>query len=617
MDNNNNTATHTAGTANANPDRIIIIALSALVLLATFGYGWLGFTLTFQSNDDPAMLGIASGIFSVDGGSPRLVFQSAFLGKLYQSLFALWPGFDSYSALQLLVNALSLWCIAYTILRINSNLLVLLSLLVVGTVYLAPMIFFIQFTHTSMLCVIASCTLLLRQAFSEKLSISVWLLAAVLAIFAIAMRSANLMVVLCVIAIVAGIRVLVALSSGHGLGAAGLLPVAKKWLALLVFALACVFASKGLQQAEQRIFYSEPEWQAFWEGHSNRAYVLENWPKWLSADQLVAAFHAEADLTPSEYLLLRAWLPIDNQVYSLAGFAQLADITRALAGESPGIADRLLEANRMMIETSMKEPILLSSGAVLLLLGIIHSTRNSRQASAQLLNVMAWALAGYAILMGIILLYRFPPFRVTLSITTLCMVGAIACQAYISARFATAQQQQPRSNPTANLLCCGALLAGVLALNLHGFFLTYSDNVWKMREQRCALADQELQALEAIPGQGTIFLSPGLIDSTCYIKPFDHQYPAILQQRAIAFGWRNLTPWVQHRLFAEHDNLFDAICASKDNTFATSYRSHPQIAQYLLEHKPEYTFRYKAEGTGSPNQLECVRLTEPGPATGE
>ena len=606
MDNNNKPDASGALARPGTTSRSQIIALAALVVAVTLVYGWFSFTLTFQSNDDPAMLGIASGIFSVEGGSPRLVFQSAFLGKLYQSLFASWPGFDNYAALQLLLTTLSLLCISYTILRINHSLLVLLSILIIATVYVAPMIYFIQFTHTSMLCLIASSILLLRQVFSEKHIASVWLLALLLAVFAIAMRSANLVVVLCAVAMIAGVRVLIALSTNNVAGGGNARALAIKLLALAVFALASLFASKALQQAEQRVFYSEPEWQAFWEGHTNRAYVLENWPKWLSVEQLQTAFEQEAGLTRSEYLLMRGWLPIDREAYSLEGFEQLANITRNLAVESPGVIDRLFEANRLLMQVSLDEPILFASGALLLLLGILYATQNGSQTSAQLLNALFWMFAGYAILIGIIILYRFPPFRVTLSVTTLCMLAAIACQAYISAHYAPSTQGSRRNQGIADLLGYGALVIGMLAMNLHGYFLEYHENMWKIRDHRCKNSANELRALEDIPGAGTIFLSPNLIDSTCYIKPFDHNYPTILQERAIGFGWRNLTPWLQDRIFAEHDNLFDAICATPENTFVAPQDYHFYIANYLRQHRPQYTFKYKTNGTGSPNHLECV-----------
>lgn len=116
--------------------------LAYFVALATL------FTFAFDSNDDAAMMGIASGFFT-GRGHDALVFSSLWFGKALVWLYTVFPAWNWYVLLHLVMLYAALATIGHIMsgtFRREPRLLLIVALLV------APAVVAMQYTITAMLC---------------------------------------------------------------------------------------------------------------------------------------------------------------------------------------------------------------------------------------------------------------------------------------------------------------------------------------------------------------------------------------------------------------------------------------------------------------------------------
>ncbi len=563
-------------------------ALTAAVLLGCIAYGALLLPLSFNTNDDAAMLGISLGIFSDGLGDPRLVYQSAFVGALVGTLFRLFPGFDWYSAFQWSVCLAAFGCIAWVLLRRDRSAIGALVVAAVASIYLPPILFHLQFTQSSFLCLAASLVLLIDAGGDARPRPAPFAAAFAFATLSVLLRSVNLTSAQLLLGIVA-----VGLAARWTLVGQG--RVALRWGAVVgAFALVLTAATVGLQQAEGALFYGDPAWHRFWDHHADRAFVLDNWPRWIGLPRIAMAFQQELGISPQQLVAMLHWLPIHEDLYSVERFGEMAAVIRGLEAEAGLAPERtgpaLAEFGRFVLE----HPVFAHSLGLIAVVAALHAARRPTLRWAPLAIGGVWIAVACGLLLGVTLAFRLPPYRVWMPLVMLCVLCSLASQLAFAPSDASsrpaADDEPPKSGRVLDRR--GGLLASVFVVALltltplHRDFLRRASEAETLQAQKCALTEAHVRAFSRLPENARIFLAPQIVHADCYLRPFRNDYPEILRERAISFGWRNLTPWVREELFAEHAGLFDAVCSDPGNMFVLHPFDWKDVEQYLRRHEP-------------------------------
>lgn len=555
-------------------------------LLVCLIYGALTFPLSFNTNDDPAMMGISLGLFSDELGDPRLVHQSAFLGALIGGLFRLSVSFDWYSAFQWAVCLSGFAVIGIVLLRRDQSIVAGVCFGTVASIFFAPILFHMQFTQTSFVCVATGVVVALDSVTRERIQKRGLALALGFLVLAAMIRSASLMAAqLLLVVMVLG---LVGVELFRGRRIRGLRGGAAL-LGLVVLASATV---AGLRVAEAAIFYGDPAWNDFFLHHADRAFVLDNWPRHIGLQRIADTLQRDMGISPQQLVAMLNWLPIDVDLYSLDRFSEMANVIRSIEAPGPLSSQhwsRYLEELSSFLE---KSPIFTHS---LVLMGLMAAWRAARRPESILreLGVASfWAVLSCVLIVGIGVLFRWPPYRVWMPIVMLCVLGSMATHAFLENDAPSPETDDESFQKSSVPLRREVGLALAFAVGLivlapvHRDFRDFEAARKTRHAQKCALTRAHVQGFERLPEGARIFLAPRIVHADCYLQPFRIQYPEVLQTRTISFGWRNLTPWIQDELFAQHDRLFDAVCRDPRNMFVLHPIDWPEVENYLRRHEP-------------------------------
>jgi hypothetical protein len=557
------------------------MGLVAACVLATVLYGASVFPLSFDTNDDVAMAGIARGLFHNELGDPRLIHQSAFLGLLIGSLFKLYAGFDWYSAFQWLVCLAGLIAIGFVWFRRSRSLLSVMSFLAIGSIFYAPILFHMQFTQTSLVCMTAAVVLMLDGFDSEGRFDRRHGFVIGLAILGTMIRSANQIVAQVVL--VAAALYLASAMLWRGDGPKGVRRLGLNIALVLVFSLLSI----GIKSLEARTFYDEPQWRDFWEHRVDRSYVMHNWPREIGQQRIASEIETELGISPEQYAAIMRWIPIDEESYSTPAFASMAEVIRRIESVQIGWPDRLSRSTRAFGAWLQSVPLLRHGLLFIVLLAVCHAIQSREIWGRMLATGLFWSSFLVVILFAIQLGYRAPPYRVWMPL--LAMIAT--CSAYCHVLLASLQTR-PGAAVSTNRIGPGLVVVLFLVglkwiAPLHEDFRAFSEANTKRRAQECGLADLHLRAFDALPEGGKIFLATQVVKSHCIVTPMNLAYPDVLRERTITFGWRMLTPWSRDRLFAEESDLFDQICSDPRNVLVVNPMEMPIVDRYLARHKPE------------------------------
>jgi len=605
------------------PGGLVICSLA--VVAVSFWYGYVSFDqFRYMTNDDPTMIGILTGVFSQPGGDARLIYQSAFLGAIYLNLVKIFPGLDWYALFQLLISAAAFFTICFRVLSYTKNSVVIILLCTLGCLYFSPLLYFIQFTHTSMLCVLACCILLIETSLAERpvrQQARLLSLALFFAVLGAMIRSASLLVLLCIVLALIGYQFIHILLIRQRNG------LLEKCFSLIVFLAVAYGLVWLIRAAELAVFYNTPEWQTFISAYKNRAFVFENWPSWFSSDQIAAMLKNELSISYSQYRNMKSWIPIDKNLYSAEKLEVMANLIKSHADTGPSVVDRLIHSLNGYIQIFQRDINQLSTTGVLfvelaknalsftLITSIILATSNLKKAPQLLCVSFVWTAITIIVLLGIQAFYRFPPARIYMSIAIIYVCCTLFCQLHYMKLTNTAL---PDLIPENNKLTYASLIIASLFLILlffsgkgiqraHKGHKVFFELKSSMQCKQSAWSTRGLRLIQAERGgefDGKIFLAPGVIHSTCYIRPFSYNYPDILKGRTIGFGWRNLTPWLYEDIFGGNETLFSNICAEKNNVFLIPATKQSMVRDYLKNHLPQY--RLEAALTGSRQIQRCL-----------
>lgn len=580
--------------------RGLSLSISVGILFVSLIYGSTVFPFWFDTNDDAAMLGISMGLFGDGVGDPRLIYQSAFLGAAIGPLFRSWPGVDWYSGLQCLACAGGFGTMGYLALRRDSSLLGIATVLAVTSAFLPPLSFNLQFTQTAFVCVMTGLVGLIDGLRRSRPHWPLLLVALAWMTLACLFRPASLVASQLALAVLAGLAVLDRVRERDRDGLKRDLGT----VAGFAVALAAIVAS--VQSLESSIFYSEPEWQAFWTHLADRPYVLENWPRWIGLERIVAALETRLGITPEQYFAMVSWLPISKDLYSVEGFREMAAVIDGIELDRRarlGTLWSLLDAGRrFLVDTP-----LFRYGLGLIGLGaVLAAFRDVSRWGRSLVLGAVWMIVPCVFWLSITFAYRPPPPRVWIPLVALAVWCNLACQAVSAAQrpAATIAGWRGDRRGLVALLILGLALAGPIPV--HAEFARVGQILAKRRANACAQTERQVAAFERLPAGATIYLSPMTVQIDCYLRPFHLEYPEIIVDRVVPFGWRNLTPWIRDELFAEESDLFDVVCKRPDNMFVADATTYPNVVRYLDRHEPEITLVRWADDL-PPNILSCRR----------
>jgi hypothetical protein len=589
------------------------------LLALSFAIGALQTPLVFDTNDDAAMLGISAGYFGEGVGDPRLVYQSAFIGSLLGVLFRWTTAFDWYSALQWSLCVLAHATILRVLLRSSSSRAHWIAVAFTTLALLPPILFRIQFTQTAFACIAAGLVLLVdlgrrrRRGLSAR-GIVLGRLAAAAGFFLLAgaLRASTLPVGLTLVLVAGAVLAAGAARSG------GRRDVASVLLAAIAFVLVVQATHLGLGRLEERLFYADDAWREFHRHHAERAFVLENWPRWIGVERISTALQAELGVTAEELAAMARWIPVDSRLYSIEGFREMAGVVRSIESEGPFQPARLGESLRALAGFLAATPLFVAAliwiAAFAVLRAVLEPSARVRMLSLGALFV----LLPLAFWLQVDLLFRPPPYRVWLPFLAVdaWLFLALAASAPAGAAdpgTAAAAGDAPADGPGAleSTFAGGGAdastgaragdphvrwaLTGLVATLVAAFPLHLEvgqvllDRVAD-RPNDCAMTAAHLWALDQRPPGAQAFVAPLVIHSECFVNPFRVAMPETLLRDAQTFGWRNLLPPVHEALFANGPSVFDAICARSDNMLVLHPSQRIYLDHYLARHRPDLRF---------------------------
>lgn len=554
------------------PGRGLALALSAGILACSLLYGWMVFPFWFDTNDDAAMLGISLGLFGDGVGDPRLIYQSAFLGAAIGQLVRTWPGIDWYSGLQCCVCAFGFVTMSYLVLRRDSSLLSVATVFAVTSAFLPPLFFNLQFTQTAFVCLMTGLVALIgglrrsRPHWPHLLTALAWMTLACL------FRPASLAASQLVLAVLAVLVVL------EWLGERDRGPLTRDLRNVAVMAVVLTAVVASLQSLESSIFYAEPAWQAFWANLADRPYVVENWPRWIGLERIVAALEEKLGITPEQYFAMVSWIPITKELYSVEGFRAMASVIDGIELEHAarlGTLGSLLDAGRRFI---VDTPLFRYGLGLIGLSAALAVFRDVSRWGRSIALGAVWMIVPCAFWLAITLAYRPPPPRVWLPLVALAVWCNLACQSVsqMPNRATTAGGWQSDRRGLVSLLVLGLALAGPIPV--HAELERVGQILANRRSNACAATQVQVAAFQSLPEGARIYLSPMTVQIDCYLRPFHLEYPEVFVDRVVPFGWRNMTPWIRDELFAKESDVFDVICKRTDNMFVADPNTYPNLS---------------------------------------
>lgn len=573
------------------------ILLAVSTVIASIVYGALTMSPWFDTNDDPAMLAISIGLFNDGVPDPRIVYQSAFLGALLGQLSGLHPGVDWYSGLQWTVCIGGFLTMNAVALRRDASLLTWGSVAAVTSTFLPAFLFNLQFVQTSFVCLMAGMVSLVDALRRPTTGARPFIPAICWLFVAPLFRQASFMAAEIVLLALFVLAVLDRLSRGQPAGLrrdASILGSTAIGLALFVLTV------QGLERAT---FYSDPAWADFVDNLSARPYVVENWPRWIGLERIGHALQDGLGLTPEQYWAMVHWIPISSEWYSVQSFARMAAIIRELDATPESFAS-LLATHVAIARAFLSDTPIVRAGlgfiGVVTLIGAAARPADRARIVGQ---GIFWTAFPAVIWLGTSIAFRPPPPRVWLPILALAMWGSLISRVVVSSGPERAPIRWSRREGLAGL-------ALVIALGgpfpIHAAILRKAQLQERLRAARCESTHHFIAAFERIPESATIFLAPRVVHAECFVRPFVlRDYPEVMLERTVSFGWRLLTPTIHEKLFARNSDLFDTVCHDPANAFVANAPTRSIVERYLARHRPEIELiRYSSD---LPEEIRACR----------
>ncbi|MEQ8854497.1 hypothetical protein [Gimesia sp.] len=356
-----------------------------------FGLTHLLMTPTYDTNDDPVMALVASGYGTVKGPDEHLLYSNVLLGSTLKQLYSVAPDVPWYGSYLLLSQFLAHWLLLYAILLLSRNKFSVLSYLIfylgVGIYFLAHL----QFTTTAFMVGLAGLSLVIVSLFQDQRGSHLpWLKweGAACLIYASLIRYASLQM-LCL----ASLPILIVI--GWQMARSNKL---KPYLLPATLAICGVL---GGQYYDRQYYQQDEAWRVFLPYHSVTALLI-NYTQIPYVETTKPIFD-EVGWSNTDYQMLREWVYLDQDTYSLERLQKFKEKTDALKlSEFPQVKKAWIHSARH----AAVHPVFL----ICLYATIVFNRLNQRRSWQR--SIIRWTLFWVVLIMIMLIVYLKLPSRV-------------------------------------------------------------------------------------------------------------------------------------------------------------------------------------------------------------
>lgn len=540
---------------------------AAGVVILLFGFTLLLMTPTYDTNDDPVMALVASGYGTVEGPDEHLLYSNVLLGFILKQLYTIAPLVPWYGSYLLLSQFVAHWLLLYAILLLKRNRFTVFSYLFF---YLAVGVYFIshlQFTTTAFMVGLAGLTLVIVSLFQDQrgkhLPWLKWEGAACL-IYASLIRYPSLQM-LCL----ASLPLVVVI--GWKLARS----VELKPYLLPAFLAVC--GVLGAQYYDRQYYQQDAVWRDFLPYHSVTALLI-NYTQIPYFEPTKPIFD-EVGWSNTDYGMLREWVYLDQDTYSLERLQQFKQKTDALKlSKFPQVKKAWLHSARHAVV----HPVFL----LCLYATIVFNRLNQRQTWQR--SIIRWTLLWGVLIMIMLIIYLKLPSRV---LTCLIAVPFYFTLLLNQTGWNVTDDTQPRTR--------GILFkTGVAILLLGCALLVWDQKKWSdhLVARNAGFKQNLTEMLHRWPEK--VFVSMWMFPIDCFL-PYDNQS----QIRDLKFLFLNglqHSPHFQNKLRAYEIQLpMDELIDSDQLLLITREKQVPLITSYLKQHYKgaiRLILKYRGEG---------------------
>lgn len=290
-----------------------------VVIIGLFGFSFLILTPVYDTNDDPSMALVASGYGNAGGPDEHLLYTNVLIGHVLKQLYEAAPLIPWYGCYLLVIQFLAHWILLYALLSLNrtyfSVLGYILFYLTVGVYCLTHL----QFTTTAFLIGMAGLSMILSSLILDAQGPHHrWLKwgGALCLIASSLIRYASLQ-----LPILASIPLLVCIVF-HLFRSINF-----RWY--LLPAALTVISVLGCHFYDRHYYQQDEDWNHFLQRHDVAAKLI-NFAQIPVTDQTKPLF-AQVGWSSFDYWMLRNWIYLDSETYSLSRMQEFKKQTDALS----------------------------------------------------------------------------------------------------------------------------------------------------------------------------------------------------------------------------------------------------------------------------------------------
>jgi hypothetical protein len=282
----------------------IVAAISTTALAVAF------FNVRYETNDDPTMQLIVSGIMFDDQPDEHLLFTNVLIGLPLRSLYVHFPDVPWYASYQLLTLTLSTAAALYAFLRVNSTLRQGVVCLLYLLTAVLPSTIELQFTKTAFLACLSGILLLITPLYLASPASRVRDIVGCALLISGSLIRFECLLMAFIMMVPAAVA------------ATYFAPRRAAWRLIPIFATLVI--SVALYQFNQMYYARDPAWKEFYAYNAKRAEFTD-YQRYRYTPESATAFR-DAGWSEIDYGMMLNWFFADRDLYSLERMQQISQI---------------------------------------------------------------------------------------------------------------------------------------------------------------------------------------------------------------------------------------------------------------------------------------------------
>lgn len=537
------------------------------VVICLFGLTLLLLTPTYDTNDDPVMALVASGYGTLEGPDEHLLYTNVLLGGILKQLYTVAPHVPWYGSYLLLSQFMAHWLLLYAILLLNRNRFTVFSYLIfylgVGVYFLSHL----QFTTTAFLIGLVGLSLIIVSLLQDQRGVHLpWLKweAAACLIYASLIRYASLQM-LCL----ASLPLIVVV----GWKFARNVPL-KPYLLPAALMICGVLGSRYY---DRQYYQQDQAWSDFLPYHTVAGWLI-NYTQIPYFEPTKPIFD-EVGWSNTDYWMLREWVYLDQDTYSLERLQQFKEKTDALRlSKFPQVLNAWVHSARH----AAVHPVFL-----LCLYATIVFNRLNQKRSWQR-SIIRWMLFWGVLIMVMLIVYLKLPSRVLTCLIALPLYFTLLLNQ-------TGRTQTEETQPRELRML---FKAGVVVLLLGCALLVWDQKRWsdQIVSKNAGFKQNLAEMTQRWPEK--VFLSTWVFPIDCFL-PYDNQ-SEIRELKFLFLNGLQQSPHFLNKLRAyEIESPMDELLDSDRLLLITREKQVPLLTSYLKQHYKgamRLNLKYRGEG---------------------